>query len=292
MSTLLCTVCGDAVFGYRQTGSVPVCSSSVCQGVLAQQANMTPSAFAHYLKFRSQDVREKRRLNEVRQARLQLAREREQTENLVYAKASLGPDVTATLSSHVVLAVPSCRRSITPLPQRRRAKFRDFLNQLITRTLQTKLSGRFLSKSLPEEPPASLPLLEKSCALCAGACCLAGAEHAFLDEDSLARVMRQHPAWRPRDLLQVYTNALPTRTYSQSCVFHTSKGCALPRDLRSHVCWTYFCEALAGYQDNALANGGKRVIVIVRAREIWDFPDGKDDGIEAAVHLQANGDAV
>ncbi len=91
-------------------------------------------------------------------------------------------------------------------------------------------------------------ILGASCATCRGECCTAGGTHAFLREDTVRRVRAQYAEdARPlttRALEELYARHLPARHYRDSCVYHTTSGCALPRDLRANLCNRYVCGGL------------------------------------------------
>jgi hypothetical protein len=37
---------------------------------------------------------------------------------------------------------------------------------------------------------------------------------------------------------------VPERSVEHSCIYHGEHGCALPRELRSHICNSYYCQPM------------------------------------------------
>lgn len=91
-------------------------------------------------------------------------------------------------------------------------------------------------------------VLGASCATCRGECCTAGGTHAFLRAESLLRVRAQlvsdGASPTPDTLEAAYAAYLPEHHYHASCVFHTPRGCTLPRAMRSDLCNRYLCGSL------------------------------------------------
>lgn len=104
------------------------------------------------------------------------------------------------------------------------------------------------------------------CAVCAGACCLAGGTRAHLDAATLQRVRRSRRlAHLPADdaaLEALYVAHLPATHVSGSCVCHGPMGCTLPRSLRSDLCNRYQCGALTQLDRALAATGGDAAFVV------------------------------
>jgi hypothetical protein len=90
--------------------------------------------------------------------------------------------------------------------------------------------------------------LGNACATCRGACCPQGGEHAFLQPETILRVMGDRPEMRPREILDAYLARLGERTYIDSCVFHARTGCRLPRSMRADLCNDFLCKGLNAYR--------------------------------------------
>jgi len=138
----------------------------------------------------------------------------------------------------------------SPTIERRQA-FRSNIESLVNE-LVSRLDG---SEGPTGEPPASPGTTAQTaapakrdrltaavCAECRGFCCGGGNTRAYLRVDTLRKLIERRPDLHLEQLPEVYTECLPERSYSGSCVFHSERGCALPREMRSDTCNDYFCK--------------------------------------------------
>ena len=159
-----------------------------------------------------------------------------------------------------LVVIPAFTAKLVDLPQRRRRNFRDHLTALIAQS-SVAVKGRTAAKqpettaTVPEPSPPVRAALGMACSCCKGRCCEGGAEHAYLDVDTLRRYRAAHPEQRPREVLAVYLDRLGPRSYEGSCIFHQADGCALSRELRSNLCNRHYCKALSNFQQRAPATG-------------------------------------
>ncbi len=140
--------------------------------------------------------------------------------------------------------VPLQERALTRLPAPTRARF---LTRLAGRLDEAFMAPSVVPAQESDEDTRSTStesILARGCAMCRGACCTRGSDHAFLGADSLARVRCVHPAHNAESLLATYSVHLPTEHFADSCVYHAESGCALPRALRSNTCNRYRCGGL------------------------------------------------
>ena len=177
-----------------------------------------------------------------------------------------------------VVVVPANTRDTEPLPARTRRVFLARLQASLSRSFEARApdvskiataeeSAALIDASTPFAFAAEAVLVGRTCATCRGECCTAGGDHAFLRDDSIARVRAQHPAFGQDALLAVYAEHLPARHYRGSCVYHTSAGCALPRDLRSNLCNRYVCGGVTQLR-SALSSSGKSIAFIAAADSV------------------------
>lgn len=108
------------------------------------------------------------------------------------------------------------------------------------------------------DPPTSLPdenhgeIYESSvgkklgscCATCGGWCCLQGAGHAFIEENTIHRYRYHHPDATPEVIFEDYFSRIGDEAYQESCVYHGPQGCRLPRELRAAMCNQFRCRGL------------------------------------------------
>jgi hypothetical protein len=150
--------------------------------------------------------------------------------------------------------LPANTRRLAPLPERRRRAFRDYFTRSLSLAAARLVGGAARAAMPPHEEPeshwprvddeATRRLLAQACGVCRGLCCEQGGEHAFQRPEVVRGYMLRHPGLRPRDVLAMYLDHLPTVSYAGSCVFHTRNGCNLPPDMRSRTCHEYLCEGL------------------------------------------------
>lgn len=137
--------------------------------------------------------------------------------------------------------LPSNDHAFGNLPEKRRRAFRDhLLRQIgIATSMPAGPDVADLSQSAPN------PLNAAACATCRGGCCTGGNTEAYVTSETIRRFMNAHTEMRPRDVLAMYLSRLPHRSYRDSCVFHTTSGCALSREMRSNTCNDFQCDYLA-----------------------------------------------
>jgi hypothetical protein len=64
---------------------------------------------------------------------------------------------------------------------------------------------------------------------------------------------------------------LPEKSFKDSCVNHTEKGCSLPKNMRSHVCNDYLCDPLNNLRELFTQTPlPKGVFFISRAQNNWN----------------------
>ena len=142
----------------------------------------------------------------------------------------------------VVARLPANEQTPAPLPPERRETFRVNVTAALDRALADP------DRPFPENPETSgshASLIGSACAACRGSCCRHGNDHAYLWPDHFRRYLRDHPGTDPQQLVADLLSRLPAVTYHDSCVYHTTTGCALPRELRSNLCNTFLCGGLA-----------------------------------------------
>ena len=86
--------------------------------------------------------------------------------------------------------------------------------------------------------------LAKTCETCEGSCCSRGTQNlAYLKEDALYRAAHYLGTKSLAKVIDAYVDHIPKLHVKNSCFYHTSTGCALPREMRSTICNTYQCGA-------------------------------------------------
>ena len=145
--------------------------------------------------------------------------------------------------------VPVNTQSITMLSEKRKRRFRDHLQKMISNAFAGLLAGNSFGPIYRQPTKHTMTAEQQSklgagCTTCRGYCCQAGQDHAFIDESVIQRFVRANPGIRPRQVLAAYLSRLGWRTYDASCLYHGDTGCTLPRAMRSNTCNNFQCEQL------------------------------------------------
>lgn len=144
-------------------------------------------------------------------------------------------ELLGTVPADAVLALLPANAD--PLAPRDPARLESFAQRL------KELAATAESPETPTSPPHDA-FIAAVCTGCRGSCCRSGGDHAYLTEQTLARVRQDHPDWTPDQLQQEYLSRVPAESILDSCLYHSATGCGLPRDLRSDTCNRHLCGKL------------------------------------------------
>lgn len=158
-----------------------------------------------------------------------------------------------------VTLLPSNTTALRPAEKDRVAIFTDHLVKIVSEAFENKAAGRQpaaekygpVNGTTAED--AKLPVIANACGLCGGRCCITGGTSAWMETPTIERVLHQldeFDGWTEDQLVEHYLGFLPAESYETSCVFHTARGCTMPRELRSNMCNQYICGGLANLVSN------------------------------------------
>lgn len=129
---------------------------------------------------------------------------------------------------------------------------------------------------LPAPAPATAsapadfdPLVQSVCTGCRGSCCRSGGDEAYLTEETLARVLHDHPGWDAAKVVESYLACLPAESVVDSCIYHSATGCGLPRELRSDTCNRYLCGKLTQLRGHRAGSPAPPVFAVFFDRGRW-----------------------
>lgn len=205
-----------------------------------------------------------------------LAARRARRRALLTRAEALVSDGTAPQATGLpVVLLPANRRALVPLDAATRDAFRARLQATLHEAMRYDAgsSAPRADVSDPHGAPTDAARTRHAacCAVCQGACCLAGGTRAHLDAATLVRVRHDRAqAGLPSDeaaLEAHYVAHLPVVHVAGSCAFHGEAGCTLPRTLRSDLCNRYLCGALAQL-DRALAATGRDAAFVVATDDV------------------------
>jgi hypothetical protein len=199
-----------------------------------------------------------------------------------------------------VVVVPYREQRIAPVPSGRRTELARHLRALLD---APNASPDAPPNASPNAPPnagamqarsnvpstggadaASEPVGAPVCRECRGFCCsFGGASFAFLDRPTLDRFAGANPGISAEAIVASYVSRVPERAYEDSCLYHSRRGCMLPRSMRAALCNEYQCgplkqgeailaeAAVAGLfvvkRSNDVIAGGRFIAIQRRVRE-------------------------
>jgi len=177
--------------------------------------------------------------------------------------------------------IPIQERSTEPLPDAIRSRFIDRIATKINEAFAGESGATVLSDAQALIAPTTQCMLSLGCSLCRGACCTRGGDHAFLTDESVQRVKRDHPEHTATTLLAAYVALLPAAHVADSCVYHDAGGCALPTTMRSNTCNRYLCRGLTEL---------RRTLDVLPAQRVA-FGLSNNEELRALVAVDADGTA-
>jgi hypothetical protein len=143
--------------------------------------------------------------------------------------------------------VPWNDRRLVPVAHERIQRLQQHLLEGLRELRMAKRIDRLASPAQPEPDGFHAVVTRAACALCRGFCCQNGADDAFLDCRTLARVQLAHPELTDEAIIRCYLDRVPLEAFRMSCIFHAKKGCTLDRSMRADICNSYFCGGLSAY---------------------------------------------
>jgi hypothetical protein len=197
--------------------------------------------------------------------------ERKRRENAEYVQkvyAKVATDVYEALDllgaepQEVAFAVvPWQREPVVPLPEERKAAFRDHLRLIVDRAFLEPVTDADLSyrDDLDIDEP---PVMGAACAACQGGCCALGGNSGFLHDVDIQRYRQQNPQATKEEVIELYLGLLPETSTRDACVYQSASGCTVPRSLRNDQCNAFYCKSLRRLQENYGASAeGKAVLI-------------------------------
>jgi len=248
---------------------------------------MSPALFECHLKFHKK-VHEQRRLREAgritRLAELSAHKDREHRQILQYANEHYQELAGKPLQ---LVVIPSGLTQLSPITEERIEQYIEHLIDIIVQAAEcvdTDDLGYDQNRIAYEKlviadekfhrHPELHAMSDRLCTQCKGGCCYNGSEHAYLSVTTIKRYMDSHNELSITQILDLYLSHLNEETITDSCINQTATGCALPRELRSDICNSFYCDPLKSYQEKALdSKEANPVLAIQRAGTYQSYPD-------------------
>jgi hypothetical protein len=137
------------------------------------------------------------------------------------------------------IELPGFDRGLKPVEPERRQALAAYLTDAIADVSSPAVNTTGQSKANPASPDFS-----DACRTCRGHCCRKGGDDAYLDFKAMGLAWGRFPHLSKEELVSAYLDAVPARSFADSCIFHAEHGCNLPETMRSPVCGAYLCGPL------------------------------------------------
>lgn len=180
----------------------------------------------------------------------------ENAEPVAAAKAAIGADGPVATA-----VVPYQEKRPVPLPADRRDAFARHMRAIAEMAFAEPAPEADLSYREDLEAPEA-GYLAAACASCRGGCCEIGGDTACLSYVDVMRYRQRAPQATIEAVIEDYVSRVPAAAVEGSCVYHTQRGCALPRDLRNDQCNEFHCRALKTLKEVWEEAGSGHAVVI------------------------------
>ena len=147
-----------------------------------------------------------------------------------------------------VVEIPHTGLSCESVDEQRLQQFVEYLRYLL------ESEDDFEEEVLYRAPVATpvkeelIPIAGELCAMCRGKCCSKGKQtHAFIQRATIERVRQKFSELTNDEIVDKYLSFIPELVTGNSCIYHSPKGCTLPKDFRADVCSDFYCLNLVNY---------------------------------------------
>lgn len=292
-ATCRCAVCDGPVTlanALLQKGKpLLVCRDFECQRIAGLQATLPPVLFKTQFDFQRQRILARKEQEAARKRHVDAIEQAEAQQNERLLQQFLAEHPALAETPPAILSLPSGRAGLEPLPESRLQKYRQHLQSIIQQAQESAgvedlpsdqhtdaHATRLQVENLFDAHPVLQTVSDRFCAQCKGGCCAGGGEHAYLSAVTIRRQLDTEPGLTADVILQRYMQPLAPETVTDACVNQTVSGCVLPRELRSDVCNSYYCDSLRKLQREwAAGEAPAAVLVVQRSHTNWNRFDGE-----------------
>ncbi len=300
---LKCEVCGAAIT-YPESLQLQVlgylvCQSFDCRRIMSQKSSMIPSLFKSHLQFQREIYNERREKEAAKKIYIEEAWAREGQENQTILQFILDKNSELSENNTHVLVIPTGLSRLVSLSKERVKNYTEHLKSIINQAMEYTDSSKVefdqhhdIHEKLLEveqrfmENPVLLTISDRICGMCKGGCCTSGREHAYLSAITIKRNLDIDPSLTATDILDLYLSNISSETIDGACINQTKTGCALPKELRSDICNSFYCDSLKSYQMNlADEEDPGMLLAIQRASTCWNTigPDVSNEVVNIAL---------
>lgn len=300
---LFCCVCGEPVPALQQreaaTAEFPLCRSFDCNRFVEQRRSLPANLFRAQLEFLRTQFRELKSIQQDRERRIsaRVAEEERQNQQLLDTVLEHRPALAE--GDVQLMVIPAGRTHVAPVPPQRIDNYRTHLQEMLAAAEECistsaiaedrnllyvedfeRNSDRF------QRTPELQAVSNQLCAMCRGACCSSGGDHAYLSPLILRRMLDANPELGGEDIVARYLSCVATEAVEGSCINQTASGCSLPRDMRSDTCNAYFCDPILNYHRDSEEAGVVRTVFAVQRENTFAGtidPDTANDVLATAL---------
>lgn len=255
-----------------------VCRLFDCKRIMSQKSSMTPLLFRSHLEFNRKQRQIRSERDEAHRKHIDevTAKELQEHEQIFQSVLNENPELSEE-NTHW-LAIPSGNSKLAPVADERVEKYIEHIKNIVAEADQYSNASEVISDQHSDahgkrllvdrnldENPGLREMSDSLCSMCKGGCCISGREHAYLSVYSMRRYLDDNPELSITEVIDLYCARIGSETIQNSCINHTSTGCALPRDLRSDICNGFYCSSLKSYHKK-MAGREDRVVVLAIQR--------------------------
>lgn len=297
--TQYCIVCGEVSTPIvMEKMLAPVCQDLDCRRVAAKQESMPAFHFKCFLATQAKRIRAQRSAQKAARiaheqeiaVRKKIKAETEAADEAVWWEKIQHHAAVQATPDIVKLIIPKGPTTVIAFSNERRKIHTEYLSKILQEADEATNSECDSDTKIQGDGDAFNSLAIGLCTACAGGCCTKGGDVAYLTADTMRRVRTSFPDLSSEDVLRSYLELLPSESMEGSCIYHTQRGCALPRDLRSDTCNQYACEALRALPKTMSDDAEQKpVLVFQRRQDKWrQLAVDLDNKIVAAFVLTKN----
>ncbi|MEZ5585314.1 MAG: hypothetical protein R3F37_23510 [Candidatus Competibacteraceae bacterium] len=274
-----------------------VCRSHYCRALLEQRKRMPSSLFGAYFNIQKKVICQQKKHDEEERQHIEWIVQKERSENSkIYHY--IAENISDTLNEKSsVLAIPTGLNKISKIPSQRIDNYRSHLENMIAEAVSLGETGQVpIDQQAPvrerltalDKQMAEIPELQRLsdyvCGFCKGGCCAKGGDSAYIEAITIKRYLDASPEVSADELVEKYLSCLGESSITDSCINQTALGCCLPRELRSDVCNSFYCDPLKEYQDKNLHGGNLLPIVLIqRTNHHWNRFEAKEGNTVSAI---------
>ena len=277
-----CCICEKTYFTCAKPDGAKVCASIECIRIYQNQTQLHSHSLNSHFTTQSKTIQQRNQQELADSLRIAEHREKEKSAMQMReekANQEFYNDIVKRYSDlnkrqfPLVTLTSYHRQEMVELAEERKQTYLRHIRKLID-AVESEYDSELqedekLSQAnviLEENEQQFSQLNGEVCQVCAGRCCIQGADRAYIKEDTIKRYMYDNPGISFDQVFANYEQTISEQTYNDSCINHTDHGCNLPREMRSDTCNNFYCNALKKLESDSVEKDVelKGVVVLYR----------------------------